>query len=154
MDPQRQQASSYDVEELGLGFIRFENDITLDVIEAWAIHLDTLEGSVIVGSKGGIRLNPFGYFHSVGNLDLDATTNLDGAFHRWNLMNENHDAYDSAQHHWIAALQGRAELLPTDEVALNTMLISEGIYLSDRLGREVSVEEVIESSVSISSERK
>jgi hypothetical protein len=47
-----------------------------------------------------------------------------------------------AQHHWIAALQGRVDLIPTDEIALNTMLIMEGIYLSHWLGREVTAEEV------------
>jgi hypothetical protein len=41
------------------------------------------------------------------------------------------------------------ELLPSAELALNTMLISEGIYLSDRLGREVTAEEVRESSASL-----
>jgi hypothetical protein len=58
------------------------------------------------------------------------------------------DEYDSAQHHWIAALQGRVDLLPTAELALNTMLISEGIYLSEKLGREVTADEVREASVS------
>ena len=43
---------------------------------------------------------------------------------------------------------GRADLLPTAELALSTMLISEAIYLSDRLGREVTAEEVIEASES------
>jgi hypothetical protein len=32
---------------------------------------------------------------------------------------------------------------------LNTMLISEGIYLSERLGREVTAEEVLENSKSL-----
>ena len=40
------------------------------------------------------------------------------------------------------------ELLPTAEIALNTMLISEGIYLSDKLAREVTPDEVREHSVS------
>ena len=39
-------------------------------------------------------------------------------------------------------------LLPTAELALNTMLISEGIYLSDQLGREVTAEEVETLSIS------
>ncbi|MDQ0115103.1 hypothetical protein J2T15_004560 [Paenibacillus harenae] len=34
----------------------------------------------------------------------------------------------------------------TADIALRTMLISEGIYLSDRLGREVTAEEAIASS--------
>ena len=37
-------------------------------------------------------------------------------------------------------------LLPTAELALQTMLISEGIYLSDRLSREVTAAEVAAES--------
>ncbi len=47
---------------------------------------------------------------------------------------------------WIAGLVGIAQALPTAEIALQTMLISEGIYLSDKLGREVTAEEVIAQS--------
>jgi len=43
------------------------------------------------------------------------------------------------------------ELLPTAELALKTMLIQEGIYLSDRLGREVTAEKTESASVSTSS---
>ena len=49
---------------------------------------------------------------------------------------------------WVAALQGRVPLLHTAEIALNTMLISEAIYLSQAEGREVTAEEVREKSVS------
>ena len=34
------------------------------------------------------------------------------------------------------------------DLALNTMLISEGIYLSEKLGHEVAAEEVIAASKS------
>ena len=43
--------------------------------------------------------------------------------------------------------QGRVELLPTAELALSAMLISEGIYLSEKLGREVTADEVKKASV-------
>jgi len=148
MDPRRREISGYDVEELGLGFVKCAEGMTTDIIEAWAIHLDSFEGSYIVGSKGGIRLHPFGYFSTVADMDMNATFDLNGADWRWHQLNDNADAYDSPQHHWIAALQGRVELLPTAEVALATMLISEGIYLSDRLGREVTAEEVQQMSQS------
>jgi hypothetical protein len=39
-------------------------------------------------------------------------------------------------------------LIPTAEIALNTMLISEGIYLSNRLGREVTRQEIMDDSIS------
>jgi predicted dehydrogenase len=110
--------------------------------------LDRLEGSMIVGSQGGLRLEPFGFFQNVGDLDCSASVSLEGFDYRLHTLRANPDAYDGAQHHWIAALQGRVPLLPTAELALNTMLISEGIYLSDRLGREVTAEEVNEMSVS------
>jgi predicted dehydrogenase len=149
IDPVREKSSGYDVEELGLGFVRFTNDITLDIIEAWAVHLDNIEGSSILGSLGGVRLEPFGYFHNVGDLEINSTANLEQMLYRWQTVHDGGDVYDSAGHHWVAALQGRVELLPSAELALNTMLISEGIYLSEKLGREVTAEEVQEKSVSL-----
>ncbi len=148
MDLARQQSSGYDVEELGLGFVRFQGDVTLDIAEAWAINLDSFEGSWIVGSKGGVKLDPFGFFHSAGDLDLNATANLGSARARWDSVKGDGGFYSNSQRHWIAALQGDAPLLPTKDIALNTMLISEGIYLSQKLNREVTAEEVKEASVS------
>jgi predicted dehydrogenase len=146
IDERRREASGYDVEELALGFVFLEGGITLDVVEAWAAHVDRLDGSVVLGSDGGVRLHPFGYFRSSGDLDLDATADLGAFAFRRQTVGGAGDAYDSAQRHWIAALQGRVPLIPTDAVALTTMLVSEGIYLSHELGREVTADEVRESS--------
>jgi predicted dehydrogenase len=148
MDPARKELSGYDVEELGLGFVRLQDGVTMDVIEAWAIHLDGFGGSYVVGAEAGIRLEPFGFYHNMGDLEVDSTVNLGRFDWRLHALRENADAYDGPQQHWIAALQGRVELLPIAEIALSTMLISEGIYLSDRLGREVTAEEVRASSKS------
>jgi predicted dehydrogenase len=151
MEPAREKSSGYDVEELGLGFIHFSNDVTLDIIEAWAVHMDGFEGSSILGTLGGVRLEPFGYYHNLGDLELNSTADVEQIPYRWKKVHQGGDVYDSAGHHWVAALQGRVELLPSAELALNTMLISEGIYLSDQLGREVTADEVRERSVSLSS---
>ncbi|MED1864374.1 Gfo/Idh/MocA family oxidoreductase [Fictibacillus nanhaiensis] len=156
MDEKRKNISGFDVEELGLGFVRFEGGLTLDIIESWAIHLNGLGGSSLVGNKGGLSLHgqvngvntPLSYHTTMGDMDMDATFDLGAANYRWHQLRENEDAYDSSQDHWIAALQGRVELLPTAEIALQTMLISEGIYLSDSLEREVTADEVIKMSKS------
>src|SRR5262245_22268351 len=150
MDSAREKSSGYDVEELGLGFVHFTNDLTLDIIEAWAVHLDGIEGSSILGTLGGVRLDPFGYFHNIGDLEINSTADVEQIPYRWKNVHEGGDVYDSFGHHWVAALQGRVELLPSAELALNTMLISEGIYLSAQLGREVTANEVRERSVSVS----
>jgi predicted dehydrogenase len=150
MDPRREKSSGYDVEELGVGFVHFANGLTMDIIEAWAIHLDRFEGSSVVGALGGIRLEPFGYYHNIGDLSLNSTVDLQEMVYRWKHVHNSGDVYDSPEHHWIAALQGRVDLLPSAQLALNTMLISEGIYLSNDLGREVTADEVKERSVSLS----
>jgi predicted dehydrogenase len=150
MEPEREKDSGYDVEELGLGFVHFTNEVTLDIIEAWAIHLDGIEGSSILGTLGGVRLEPFSYYHNIGDLEMNSTADVEQIPYRWKNVHQGGDVYDSAGHHWVAALQGRVELLPSAELALNTMLISEGIYLSDQLGREVTADEVREKSVSLS----
>ena len=146
MDAARRRSSGFDVEELGLGLVRFEGGLTLDLIEAWAIHLGGFESGWIVGSEGGIRLQPFSFHTTMADIELDGAVNLDAADTRWHRLDPDEAAYDGPQQHWIAALQGRVPLLPTAEIALQTMLISEGIYLSDRVGREVTAEEVAATS--------
>ncbi len=144
MDEARRAKSGYDVEELGLGFVRCAGGLSIDIIEAWAVQLNAFEGSSIVGAKGGIRLDPFGYYSTIADMNATTTFDLDYFDYRRHQLRPNEDAYDSSQKHWIAALQGRVPLLNTAEVALRTMLIQEGIYLSDSLGREVTAEEIIE----------
>ncbi len=148
MDAQRRAVSGYNVEELGVGFVHFDGGLTLDIIESWAVHIDGLGSSMILGSEGGVKLDPFGYFFNLGHLDLNASANMSAFDWRLHNVDTDGDAYDGPQQHWIAALQGRVPLIPSAACALNTMLISEGIYLSERLGREVTPEDVLAHSVS------
>jgi predicted dehydrogenase len=148
MDEKRRAISNYDVEELATGFVRFEGDRSMELIESWAANLDNFDGSFLLGSKGGVRLTPFGFFTNLGNLELKATADLGSARYRWDTVVGDGGYYGSSQGHWIAALEGRVPLLPTAEIALNTMLISEAVYLSQERGREVTADEVLEASVS------
>ena len=56
--------------------------------------------------------------------------------------------YDSSQQHWVHALLGKCPLLPTAKIALETQRVQEGIYFSERLGREVTADEIETLSVS------
>jgi hypothetical protein len=148
MDEKRRKDSGYNVEEFGLGMVRLDGNIAMEVIIAWAIHLNAFEGSSIAGPKGGVRLSPFSYHTTLFDLDIDATANLNAMERRRHFLVDTEDAYDSSQHHWVAALHGRVPLLPTATTALKTMLVQEGMYLSSQRGREVTKEEVIEHSTS------
>jgi predicted dehydrogenase len=145
----RQKSSGYDVEELGIGFARLAGGISMAIEESWAINLAGNEGgSKIAGSKGGVQLAPFSFHTTVSDMELNATFDIGDADRRWHSCIENTDAYDSPQAHWAAALQGRVPLLDTAGLALRTMLISQGIYLSQRLGREVTAADIEAQSVS------
>jgi len=149
MDDRRREQSGYNVEELGCGFITFEGGLTLDVLEAWAIHMDSFPGSFIVGNEGGVRLSPLTYHACCEDMVVDSRFDLNEDSLRWHRLDPVQVAYDSPQHHWIWALRGCVPLEPTAETALLTMLLSEGIYLSHRLGREVTADEVKEASPSL-----
>ncbi|MBB6672725.1 Gfo/Idh/MocA family protein [Cohnella nanjingensis] len=157
MDEARRANSGFDVEEFAAGFVKLEGGITLDIAESWAISLGGFEGSAIVGSEGGIRFpgsisngerHGFSFHATTADLDVDGKIDLDLADLRRRRLSEFPDAYESSQHHWVAALRGEVPLLNTAEIALHTMLISEGLYLSHEKGREVTADEVREFSVS------
>ncbi|HET9224446.1 MAG TPA: Gfo/Idh/MocA family oxidoreductase [Roseiflexaceae bacterium] len=148
MDAERRANSGYDVEELGLGFVRLAGGITLDIEISWAIHYEGTESSKVLGTHGGIKLDPFAFFTTVADMELDGKFDLQRAEFRLHANNPNYEAFDSAQRQWIATLQGRVPGVDSASLALKTALISEGIYLSNELGREVTPDEVRERSVS------
>ncbi len=145
----RAEESHYDVEELGVGIVRLAGGITFFIEEAWAIHLGGTDGSKVAGSKGGLTLKPLSLHTTVSDMEMDASFRLDPAQSRWaSCYPDRTTGLKSPQHHWISALQGKIDLLPTAEIGLNTMLITQGIYLSQELGREVTPAEVKENSAS------
>lgn len=148
MDEGRRASSGYDVEELGIGLVRLAGGITMQIEESWALHYDNSEASKILGSKGGVKLEPFTFFSTQADLELNSTPELGLAEFRLHSLNLDYEAYDSIERQWIATLQGRVPAIDTAALGLATMLISEGIYLSQRLGREVTADEVREHSVS------
>ncbi len=145
MDPVR--GKEMDVEEFATGMVYFEGGLTMAIVSAWAINLDPFSASYIAGSKGGVRVDPFSFHRTIADIDFDMTANLGSVARRRQLMYpELARDMSSSQHHWAAALHGRVELLPTAELALSTMLIQQGIYLSHDRDEEVTADEVIANS--------
>jgi len=143
----RRRASGFDVEELAVALVRLAGGITFFIEEAWAIHLAGTDGSKLVGTRGGVSLAPFAYHTTMADMEMDGAFELAAAEKRRLSCLPEAAAFASPQHHWVAALQGRVPLLPTAEIGLNTMLISEGIYRSQQMGRSVTASEVAEASV-------
>jgi predicted dehydrogenase len=148
MDPVRREISGFNVEELGCGFATFDGGLTMDILEAWAIHSAPFPASMIAGSLGGVSLSPLSFHSVIDDIEVDTKFDLGAMNYRNHTIHPQNMVYDSSQHHWIAALQGKCELLPTAKIALNTQHIQEGIYLSTKLNREVTADEITELSVS------
>jgi predicted dehydrogenase len=144
----RRASSGYDVEELGLGFVRLSGGITMSIEESWALQYDGSETSRVHGSKGGVKLDPLTYFTTISDMEMSGTFGLDALEFRLHSTQPDYEAYDSPQRYWIAMNQGRVNDIDTATLALKTALISEGIYLSNRIGREVTPDEVREHSKS------
>jgi predicted dehydrogenase len=145
--PSRREASQYDVEELGMGLVRLAGGITYFVEEAWAIHGDEPDGDHLFGSRGGLRVDPLRYFTTLSDMEMDGSFDLEQADWRWHQCNPLEAGHSSSQRHWIWAQLGRVPLLDTAGLALKTAQITEGIYLSQHLGREVTAEEIDKTPV-------
>jgi predicted dehydrogenase len=146
----RRQSGDYDVEEYGIALVRLAGDVTYSLEEAWAIHGDSPEEDRIYGTSGGLRLEPLSYHTTLADIEMDATFDVDRALWRWNqcdpqmkhLFSSDLPVHANSQTHWVSAQLGYVPLLDTAGIALRTALISEGMYLSGYLGREVTVDEI------------
>jgi predicted dehydrogenase len=139
---ERRQGSGYNVEELGMGLVRLDGGITYFIEEAWAIQGDQPDGDHIFGSRAGLHVQPLGYFTTLSDMEMDATFDVKQADWRWHQCDPLTAGYDNSQRHWVWAQLGRVPLLDTAGLALKTSLITEGVYLSAHLGREVTPREI------------
>ncbi len=148
MDEGRRQESGFNVEELGVGLATYEGGLSMDILESWAVHGRPFPSSVIFGSEGGLSLSPLTFHSRAHNLETDTTVDLDEMDYLDHTVYADTAHYDNSQLHWVHALLGRCELLPTARIALETQRVQEGIYFSEKLGREVTADEIDEMTVS------
>ncbi len=161
MDEGRRKISGFDVEELGVGLVHFNNNLTLDIIEAWAIHGGAFPLSSLHGNEGGLQFTeaPAGpqgqggrqvlrYFSEIEGYPAESLLDVSAEAYRQSKIDPNHDCYQDSQAHWIGVLRGDIKPIDTPEIALQTMLISEGIFLSNQLKREIAADEIFELSQS------
>lgn len=139
MDEGRRKDSGYDVEELGTGFVRFKGGITMFVEEAWAANMDGGEGDRIMGSKGGIRLNPFTFYTDLYGMDADVTFDIDAYERRMRSLGYRGDGYESSQQHVVWSLLGRVEMIDTGAIGLTVARITEAMYQSAEQQKEIDL---------------
>lgn len=163
----------YEVEDFGTGIARYKGGLSLEMTEAWAMNLDQAGDSYILGSEGGLKLTgidcyggpmAFGgslpaklqppqlqFYGMYNGRHVDMNLNTDMNDHEEMEVNPEKKLYSNSQLHWIAYLSGdlsKNQIIDTPSVALATMLVSEGLFLSNQLGRSVTADEIREKSCS------
>ena len=164
----------YEVEDLSVGLATFKNGISLDIYEDWAMHIDQVGASFVAGSLGGLKLTNvdssggelaltrerranyrtpelefFGYEDGVR-----VTKQLDckGNGMREASINPAIAPFNDNQLQWMAYVQGDLTdetRIDTPYIAMQTALLSEGIFLSEKLHRSVTAEEIKDLSESM-----
>ncbi|WP_436925190.1 Gfo/Idh/MocA family protein [Halosimplex amylolyticum] len=147
----RLDESGYDVEDAGVGTAHLADGSVVELRAAWHMFLPD-RPSVVAGSQGGLQLDPFEFYTTTGDYEATVSLDLDEYERRQGLIAG--DGYQTAETndqfaHWVDTVAGEAEdPVPTGELALNSMRIMEGIYLSQEAGRELTAEEIAERSAS------
>ncbi|MAF12990.1 hypothetical protein CMK11_21270 [Candidatus Poribacteria bacterium] len=117
----------YDVEEHATLFVRFEGGIAATFEKASAINDVGENTTQILGSEGGIRLDPFTYFTEEDGEQVDLTPDLP--------RDTGQDLFSD----FVRACEQGDEPKTTGEDGLKVMQIMTAAYESARIGAEVRI---------------
>ncbi|SEM57480.1 Gfo/Idh/MocA family protein [Paenibacillus sp. OV219] len=123
---------TFDVEDLAIGFIRFDNGASLQIEFSWASNIEEEENFVeLRGTKAGIKFSngKLGIFGEDQGIVTDTFP---------------HTGQDSGGHgehlaHFVDVVQGRANPINTIDQGVDMIKILSAIYESARTGSEVKL---------------
>ena len=131
----------FGVDDFAAGFIRLEGDIILDFRIAWAMNLDTPGDTIIMGTKGSVRVpstecwngsigGPLVIYHEIAGEQIETIIP----------EKENDvDCFDIKIRSFCDAVkEGGAAPVPSSEILYNQAII-DGISRSAELGREIEI---------------
>ena len=135
-------AEKFSVDDFGAGFIRLEGGIVLDFRIAWDMHLDTPGDTIIMGTKGSLRIpstecwngsigGPLKIYHDVAGEKVETVIPE---------KDNDVDNFDKKIRSFIDAVKyGLPAPVPSSQIIYNQAII-DGIVRSAREGKEVTVE--------------
>ena len=134
-------AELFGVDDFAAAFIRLEGGIILDFRIAWAMHLDTSGDTIIMGTKGSLRIPSSGcwngevggnmkLYHRSAGLDVETVIPL---------LKTNGGLFDLKIRTFLDAIKnGTPAPIPASQIIYNQAII-DGIAKSAELGREVEI---------------
>ena len=140
-DKKAEYAGKFGVDDFAAAFIRLEGGIVLDFRIAWAMNLDTPGDTIILGTKGGLRIpstecwngtvgGPMKIYHEVGGLQVETEIPI---------IKMKQGLFDLKIRTFIDAVKnGTPAPVPTSQILYNQAII-DGIAKSAECGREVEI---------------
>lgn len=135
-------AKKFSVDDFASAYIRLEGGIILDFRIAWYMHLDTPGDTIIMGTKGSLRIpstdcwngsfwNPMTIYHDVAGEPVETVIPL---------LPATPDLFDRKIRSFLnAVITGSEAPVPTSQIIYNQAIL-DGIKRSSDCGHEVEIE--------------
>lgn len=135
-------ADIFGVDDFGAAFVRFEGGIILDFRIAWAMHLDTSGDTIIMGTKGSLRIPSTECWNGSIGGDLKLYQRVAGhdviTEFPMKAAGEYDNFYLKIRSFLDAVKSGGKAPVPTEEILINQVII-DYINKSSKLGKELEV---------------
>ncbi|NLT74137.1 MAG: Gfo/Idh/MocA family oxidoreductase [Chloroflexi bacterium] len=121
----------FDVDDMGVALIRFEDGASLILRACWAAHIEgNIIGTRILGTEGGAHMSPLCIYRDMHGSMVDVSpTGLVPV-----------DGHTAEIAHFVQCIRGKAECMVPVEQVLDVQAILDAIYLSSSTGREVRLD--------------
>ena len=132
----------FGVDDFAAGFVRLEGGLTIDFKTAWAMNVDTMGDTVVLGTKAGLKIPSSGHwgsidaplkiYRNIGEAEVETVVPMleepeEGVF------------YWKVRKFLDAVKEGGEAPVPTSQAIYNQAIL-DGIYRSAQIGHEIELE--------------
>ncbi len=134
-------AELFGVDDFAAGFVRLEGGIILDFRISWAMHMDTAGDTLILGTKGGLKIPSMDCYNGDLPAPLKLYREVGGKPVCVEIPKEKcpNLFYKKLRSFVNAIKTGGKATIPSSEIVYNQAII-DGIVKSNALGHEIAIE--------------
>lgn len=136
-------ADLFSVDDFAGGFIRLEGGVMLDFRISWAMHMDTAGDTLILGTKGGLRIPSTECWNGSIGGPLKIYKEIGGRQIEYEIPMQNNtregEFFWKVRYFLDAIKEGGKAPVPSSQILYNQAII-DGLVKSSNLGHEIEVE--------------
>ena len=134
-------AEAFGVDDFAAGFVRLEGGIILDFRIAWAQHIDTFGDTLIVGTKGTLKIPSMPCYNGDLPSPLKLYKEVAGKMVEVEIPKETcPNLFFLKLRSFVDSIKvGGTATIPSSQIVINQAII-DGIVKSGQLGREITIE--------------